>query len=884
MIMHEVLRSSSHDLSVMEKIVNRRLILLCMVVATSAMLAWAGVTGGIRGRVLDESGQAVPGAQISVTDVTTGAVVGTTTDASGAFQVTGLAAHSYQVTAQRRGFAIFTQKVAVRDGQITGVQAKLALHEVVQTVMVRSGAVNGATIAPTQAEVFKSGQSIRVLDREQINALSPVAGSAQILSIAPGVNVTGFGNTGATKSTITLNGIQQGWGGFGGFTTAGDLGVTFDGIPVSDAATGLWQSNMFPQSSMINSTSVTYGPGDPVTRVNNNVGGGVEYTPLQPSTHMHFSLSQTYGSYSQENTAFELTSGLYKGWSAVLAGGHGSGDNYRKSPDGFTSPNHDYAFYGKAIKDFSRGDFQLGGYYSDSVGYRSPVIPTTTVAGVTLDGTPTGQAYSQQASGFYSAPSFASYEKHDFNQMALFWSKINLDLDSTTVLHNSVYYQRINRLHDRTNDVYSPGAKVDEWNNPYTKTYGDKLWLQKVLPFNTVDAGLSFDHTLYNTRNSFHSSALGGSNGMANIGAKIRSGYFNQDRYTLFLQDQIRPVSWLTLTPGIRYVNASVGYSNGVLNDFLFAPGVVLSSKCYLNGMITDNRVSTDPTYNPNVNTTDQGSACGSTEQRAGFEPSFNLSIRPVSWLSLYGGVSEALRTPALGGGGGMFQSVDPASYQLARAEYTQAGVKAHFAQVGPVSNLLFGASYFHLLFKDQELDIGLGSGDSIYATAASHYNGLNWFLDANPSSNLHVFLNSTFERAQYTDWNQGGTNFTGLKVPYVPQTMLNVGAYYTIPVSENMVIQPRVWYQFTGSQTIFDNVAGTPSSQTMPTFGTVNLGANVPYKWLNFRLTALNIFNKQYNQYEWISSGGYLGGTPGYTLAYPGAPFTIFGTVSVHF
>lgn len=851
-----------------------------------AILAWAAATGSIRGRVLDTSGQAVPGARVTVASAT-GAVVHATSDAQGEFVVEGLVAGAYQLSVSQHGFADFKQKVAVSEGQPAQVEAQLQLRSVVQTVMVRAGAVKGATAMATAAQVFQSSQSLRVLDREQINALSPVAGSAQIISIAPGANVTGYGNTGATKNTITLNGIQQGWGGYGGFTTAGALGVTFDGVPVSDAVTGLWQSNMFPQSAMINDTAVTYGPGDPAERGYNNIGGGVEFTPLQPSEKMHFSLAQTLGSYGQKNTAFEFTTGQYDGWSAVLSAGHGSGNSFRVASDGFASPNYDNAFYGKLIKSFNAGDLGFGGYYSLSSGYRPQVLPATNVGGVTLDGTPAGALYSQQSSGFYSTLTYADYNKYDSNRMVLLWSKLDLDLDPTTVFYNSAWFERINRLHNRLNNVYALGPQEQEWNNPFTKTFGDKMSLQKVLPYNTLTFGGSMLRSTYNSRNNFHSLALGGNDNTANIGAKIRSSYWNQEMANVFLQDLIRPTSWLSFTPGIRYLHENLGYSNGVLNDFNFAPGVVIPTHCLLNGVFTSTQ----------GNIKVQSSSCDATETRTGWEPSVDMAIQPTSWLSLYGGFQEQLKTPQLGGGGGLFQGVDPASYHLARAQYGQAGVKAHFEHVGPVANLLFGASYFHLLYADQELDVGLANGDSIAASASSGYQGVNWFLDADPGSGVHLFVNSTIERAHYLNYvvNQsfdsngallpGSLPYNNLPVSYVPHALLNLGAYYTLPVSEKVVVQPRVWYQFTGQQTVFDNSIGAPSTQTMPTFGTMNLGVNIPISWFNVRVTALNVLNKQYNQFAYISSGGYFG-TPngGYTLAYPGAPFTAFATVSVHF
>lgn len=846
-------------------------------VALCLSWAWAmGPGAGIHGRVLDASGEALVGAQITLTDLSTGAVVHATADTSGAYTVAGLAPNPYRITISEPGFVSFNQRVVLAAGESLALDAHLALQAVVQTVMVRGDEVKGATATLSQAEIFKSPQSIRVLNREQITALSPVAGSAQILSLAPGANVTGYGNTGATKSTITVNGVQQGWSGFGGYTTSGALGVTFDGIPVADPATGLWQSNMFPQSALINATSLTYGPGDPAKRWYNNVGGGVEFTPLQPTRHMHGSISQVLGNFGEENTAFELATGAHDGWSAVFAGGHGSGHSFRNGPDGFTNPSHDEAFYGKAIRTFQGGDFQLGGYYSLGSGYRPQVIPIAAAAGVTLTGAPGGPVYSQETTGFYGSAPQASYAKLDTNKMGLVWAKLNLALGPATTLQNDVWSELVNRIHDRLADVYAPPAQTQEMNNPYTRSFGDRLELQQVVGMNTVTAGGYYIHSLYNSRNNFYSVAQGGSDNLVNIGAKIRSSYFNQDMYTVFAQDAIRPFSWITITPGLRYVNNHIEYSNGILDDFQFMSGVVIPTSCFLNG-----NASSTP-----GNITVQDANCGSGVARSGFEPSLDLALQPLSWLSLYGGFQEQLKTPQLGGGGGPFQAVDPASYHFARAEYSQAGVKAHFAHAGPAANVLIGAAYFHLYYGDQELDIGLANGDAIAANASSSYNGVNAFFDADATSALHLFMNSTVERAKYINFNAFNRASAGLPVPYVPHAALNLGAYYTIALAkENVVIQPRVWYQFTGAQTVFDNSGPAPSTLAMPTFGTLNFGANVPIHWFNLRFTALNLTNKKYNQYEYLSSGQYFD-TPagGYLLAYPGAPFTFYTTLSARF
>ena len=746
-----------------------------------------------------------------------------------------------------------------------------------------SNAVKGVTARPTQKQVFKSGQTVRVMGRRQMDAAGPVAGAAQILAYTPGANVTGYGNTGATKYTIKLNGVNQGWGGYGGFTTSGALGVTFDGVPIPDPLTGLWQSPTIPQSKMLQNTTVTYGPGSPANRWYTNVGGSVEFTPLQPTAKPGGDLDLTYGSYHQKNLFLDLRTGTYHGWSSILALGMGNADSFRKGPDGFTSPNHNYAVFLKTVKSFRSGSFSLGAYYANSGGYRPQVIPTTANPAITMNGLPGGQIYSQQTSGFYSTLPYTSYEKYDTNTMLLLYAKVHIRLDQTTSLHNMGWFMRITRLHSRQFDVYNTGPQQYEWNDPHTNAFGDKLWLSEALPYNKLKLGVYYIHGTYNTRNNFHNPAYGGSrNLVANIGGKIRSGNFNQDQVAAFLQDDIHPVPMLHIIPGIRVVHYDEQYSNNVYSDFSFAPGVVLSSHCPITQASTSG------------NTTDQGASCGAAEQRTGVEPSISVTLNPLPWLNLYGGYQEAYKAPQVGGGGGLFQKVDPRSFRLALAQYWQVGFKVHMPHFGYLRNFIFGAAYYHLRYADQEIDTTLGNGDVISANGTSEYNGVNIFLDDDPIENLHVFANASIQNAKYTSYVTGGVSYSGSPVPYVPSATLNVGTYYDI-LRHGMVFEPRIWYQFTGSQHIFDNVTGAPSQQTMPSFGTLNLAlkATVPVhlggalgtRYVDASVTLLNVLNKQYNQYEFISSGGYFGtSTGGYTLAYPGAPLTVYGTVGVHF
>ena len=111
------------------------------------------------------------------------------------------------------------------------------------------------------------------------------------------------------------------------------------------------------------------------------------------------------------------------------------------------------------------------------------------------------------------------------------------------------------------------------------------------------------------------------------------------------------------------------------------------------------------------------------------------------------------------------------------------------------------------------------------------------------------------------------------------------------------MIVEPRFWLESTGSQHMWSNLSGAPTAQTMPAYTTANLSLTAPFTFfekqsVNLRVDMMNIANSQYNEWAYISSGGYyaaLAPDPnnppsGYINAYPGAPRSIYGTISYQF
>src|SRR5690349_4364589 len=94
-----------------------RLVSVALVLATLfALPAFAQSTGQVAGTVKDETGAALPGANVTVTNDATGASQSTVAGADGSYSVSGLAAGSYTVEVRLRGFGTSKHKVEVAAG------------------------------------------------------------------------------------------------------------------------------------------------------------------------------------------------------------------------------------------------------------------------------------------------------------------------------------------------------------------------------------------------------------------------------------------------------------------------------------------------------------------------------------------------------------------------------------------------------------------------------------------------------------------------------------------------------------------------------------------------------------------------------------------------
>lgn len=754
---------------------------------------------------------------------------------------------------------------------LSGTSLKAPAHA--QTVNAGTVSASGApaeaqAVLPTPQKILRSGETQKVLRRDDIQSVSNGGNSAQALALAPGVNVSSYSSSAGAKYSISINGIKTGWAGFGaGNVDNGSVMVTFDGVPMNNPGTGLWQANEIPELSLIQGIGITYGPGPVADRWYDNIGGTINFVPLQPKPKPSASIGGGYGSFNTRNFHFSLNTGQYHGWSAVLAGGETKSDSYRTSP-GVRNPGQSFAYYMKVRKKFANGSLSFGGYDARANAYRPLPIPVDPIEGVTVNGfgasgAPNpGLLYSEKTSGFYGSLSPDLIQKNDLNATWLLYGRLKLRIAPSLHFTNLLYYRHGNRFHSHNDQYFATDPFQIEYNNPYSHMVGDRAAFTATLPYNTVGFGGFIVNNTYNSHNTFWSLAQGTS---PSYPAGYRSDFWYQTDTGAFLQDRIALPGRLSIQPGVRVVNFQTRYEN--------------------------NGAATYPLANPANN---EAVLPNASTDFVRAEPNIAANWRATPWLAFYGNYGFSFRQPPNGGGGGPYQSLLASSLQLEKGAGYQFGVKIHGLHAPYVHHFLLGINYYHLLYSNEIIPIAvLNEPYARTASGSSVYHGVNLYVDDDPIPNLHVFSNLSVQRARFLNYSVGGVSYDGLPVSNSAQATFNIGASYRYYYHGTLFI-PRIWYQYTGSQYLFSDLIGAPTTTTMPAYGVLNAALRImkftgkfaaPLHSLSFNIVAANILNNQYNSAEYITAGGYFGpASAGQVLGFPGAPRSIYADVTANF
>ena len=745
---------------------------------------------------------------------------------------------------------------------------------------------------PKKKEIFESTQSVKVIGRKQLRVVGPAAGAAQALSVAPGVSIASDGTTGSPRASISINGMKTGWGNIAGNSNDGTIMVTFDGVPMVDPAYGVWQASEIPNLSFIKGLSVTYGPGYPVNRWYDNIGGAINFAPIEPTKKPRASIGGYFGSYGNRGVNFSVDTGRLGGWSTVFAGTIGRSGNYIHGY-GFDNPQSDYAYYGKIVKKFPGGRISIGGFAARSSAFRPLPIPKTANSAVTVNGvnsvtgaTNPGPIYSQQTTGFFTSLPRTIYYKEAPIRTYLIYSRLAIRLDSFAAFHNLLFFRYGNRIHLHYDNIgYNPNI-LNQYYNANSDTIGDKPYFEFSLLHNKLSVGGYVVYSKYNSFLDFYNPSLpatysSGSNagnpvliGGAPVNYSLQiphnfhSSYMYMTDLAGFVQDTFEPIKSLRITPGVRVVSFHTDFVNNALSAFPYNTTTGLDSLIGTNG---------DRQPNSSTNFTE-------------IEPSIGVNYKITPHIALYANYSTAYKAPA--GATGTYAHFLTSTLKPQKSTQYQVGAKILVPNAEFLHNALVSANYYHLNDLNEIIPIPVVSHNySLFASGSSVFHGFNLYAEDNVLYNLHVFANASFETATYLNYTSPSNgSYSGLPISNVPAQTFNGGLYYTLFRGDTLY-QPRVWYQYTGSQNIYNNNIGAPTRTKLPGYGLLNLGMKVALSTrhtgylhrITFNVDLLNVLNKKYNVFEYVSSGGYYG-VAGQTLAEPGAPFTAYASINAHF
>ena len=201
--------------------------LLC-IAAWGVVLGLAQVpVGSLNGTVHDQTGGAMQGTTVTVTNKDTGQARRVVTAADGSFRVSPLLPGNYSLKAEASGFRTLIENATVQVGQITTVELAMQVGAASEVVSVQGEA----------AQIDYDSHTISgVITRQEIENL-PLNGRSflQLAMLEPGVTVSA-NSVGQYNRLFDVNIL-------GADSGNGSVRITVDGATIADSVTGGTQQN-----------------------------------------------------------------------------------------------------------------------------------------------------------------------------------------------------------------------------------------------------------------------------------------------------------------------------------------------------------------------------------------------------------------------------------------------------------------------------------------------------------------------------------------------------------------------------------------------------------------------------------------------------------------
>jgi carboxypeptidase family protein len=195
-----------YQMNTLKKVVSDvvRLIIVVLLLLAKSNFALAQVTASVTGKVEDSSGGAIPGANVTVTSLETGAVRTVPSDEGGSYRVLSLPVGEYEIRAEKAGFKTASQTgINLVVGQQAVVNWKLEVGAVTEQVTVAGEAplVNTTTASVSGLVGEKAVKELPLNGRSFDMLITLNAGSAAVTSLKSNV-----GNAAQSGNMFTVSG------------------------------------------------------------------------------------------------------------------------------------------------------------------------------------------------------------------------------------------------------------------------------------------------------------------------------------------------------------------------------------------------------------------------------------------------------------------------------------------------------------------------------------------------------------------------------------------------------------------------------------------------------------------------------------------------------
>jgi hypothetical protein len=198
----------SHRRSGSSRTAVRLLVLTVVLLAIAAVAIAQTTTATIRGKVTNENGEGIAGADIVATNVNTGFTNLAVTDGNGNFNMGGVTPGTYTILVASPAYREATEERTVLVGQTIDLNLRLSPS----TVLTESITVVGDTFVET-----KSSEVATNVTRQQIESLpQPDRNFLNFAALAPGVNLStdplrkeiSAGAQGASSTNVFIDGVS----------------------------------------------------------------------------------------------------------------------------------------------------------------------------------------------------------------------------------------------------------------------------------------------------------------------------------------------------------------------------------------------------------------------------------------------------------------------------------------------------------------------------------------------------------------------------------------------------------------------------------------------------------------------------------------------------